>query len=124
MKAFLLYTGSSVIFLWGLGHLLPTRNIVRGFGSQSEDNVRIITMEWIAEGLSLCFIGVLVFITVLFAGPNSQAVKIVAPACAILLFALATLSIFTGARTAIWAMRICPIIKTITAVLFFSGTYL
>ena len=124
MNAFLLYTGSAVIFLWGLGHLVPTRNIVQGFGPLSEDNFRIITMEWISEGLSLSFIGILVFITTVSGGAQSEAIKIVGPACALMLLIMATLSVFTGARTSILPMRICPIIKTITAGLFLGGTYL
>lgn len=123
MNGFFFYIGSVVIFLWGVGHLVPTSRIVQGFGSLSEDNFRIITMEWISEGLALCFIGVLVFITTLYAGPHSQAIKIVGPTCALMLLIMATLSIFTGARTSILPMRICPVVKTITAVLFLIGTY-
>ena len=53
----LLYTGAIIIFLWGVAHIVPTKSVVSGFGTISEDNKRIITMEWIAEGLTLCFIG-------------------------------------------------------------------
>jgi len=56
----LLYVGSGVIFLWGVGHIIPTRSVVKDFGEISKDNRLIITMEWIAEGITLCFIGVLV----------------------------------------------------------------
>ena len=63
--------GAVVIFLWGIGHLIPTRSVVAGFGALSEDNKRIITMEWIAEGLTLCFIGLLVFMVTLYAGPQN-----------------------------------------------------
>ena len=59
-QALLLYIGSAVIFLWGLGHLMPTRNVVADFGDISADNKKIITMEWVIEGLTLCFLGVLV----------------------------------------------------------------
>jgi hypothetical protein len=41
----LLYVGSGVIFLWGVGHIIPTRSIVKDFGEISADNRRIITME-------------------------------------------------------------------------------
>ena len=62
----LLYVGSIVITLWGIAHIIPTRSVVNGFGAISADNKRIITMEWAAEGLALCFIGVLVlFVTAL-----------------------------------------------------------
>ena len=123
MNAALIYVGSVVIFLWGTSHIVPTRKIVEGFGALSEDNARIITMEWISEGLAMCFIGVLVMITTIYSGPQSQAIRIVGTACAAMLLAMATLSIFTGARTSIIPMRICPIVKTITAVLFLVGTF-
>ena len=51
--------GSAIIFTWGVGHLIPTRSVVTGFGDLTPDSRRIITMEWMAEGLTLCFIGVL-----------------------------------------------------------------
>ena len=117
----LLYIGSIVITLWGIAHIVPTKSIVSGFGEISIDNKRIITMDWIAEGLTLCFIGLMVFFTTMFAGPSSCAAKIVYAGCAIMLLALSVLSLFTGARTSVVPMKICPIIKTVVAVLFFLG---
>jgi hypothetical protein len=55
----LLYAGAGVIFLWGAAHVARTRGVVAGFGELSPDNRRIITME----GLALCFVGALVFLT-------------------------------------------------------------
>lgn len=52
-NAMLIYTGSAVIILWGIAHLIPTKAVVNGFEPVSEDNRRIITMEWMAEGLTL-----------------------------------------------------------------------
>jgi len=53
----LLYVGSVIITLWGIAHIIPTKSIVRGFDEISTDNKLIITMDWIAEGLTLCFSG-------------------------------------------------------------------
>jgi hypothetical protein len=55
----LLYLASLLTVAWGVSHLFPTRNVVKGFGDISLDNQRIITMEWINEGATLIFIGVL-----------------------------------------------------------------
>ena len=66
----LLYIGSIVIFLWGVSHIVPTPGVVEGFGPISEDNRLIITMEWVAECLTLCFIGALVLYITLVAGPT------------------------------------------------------
>jgi hypothetical protein len=43
----LLYIGSAIITLWGVAHTIPTKSVVSGFGSISQDNKQIITMEWI-----------------------------------------------------------------------------
>jgi hypothetical protein len=63
----LLYLGSVIIIIWGIAHLVPTGSIVKGFGEISRDNRLIITMDWIAEGLTLCFIGLLVLFVTVFA---------------------------------------------------------
>ena len=57
LKQVLLYSGSAFILFWGVAHLFPTRSVVSGFGEISIDNKRIITMEWIVEGIALIFIG-------------------------------------------------------------------
>ena len=55
-----LYLGSLFLLFWGIAHLFPTRSVVKGFEDISLDNKRIITMEWIIEGVSLIFIGAIV----------------------------------------------------------------
>ena len=80
-------------------------------------------MEWIAEGLTLCFIGLLVFAALLTAGSASQTVILVGRSCAVMLMVMAVLSAFTGARTTILPMRLCPFIKTLVAVFFLIATY-
>ena len=55
----LLYLGSALPLFWGTAHLFVTKSVVGGFGDISLDNKRIITMEWIVEGVSLIFIVVL-----------------------------------------------------------------
>ena len=122
MSLALVYAGSCVIFLWGVGHLVPTKNIVSGFGNLSEDNRRIIAMEWVAEGMTLCFIGLLTAVTAATAGPGSLAITVVGRSCALMLLAMAALSAFTGARTSILPMRLCPVVKSSVAVLFLVGT--
>jgi hypothetical protein len=55
-----LYLAGAVLGVWGVAHLFPTRNVVNGFGAITQDNRRVITMEWINEGATLIFIGVLI----------------------------------------------------------------
>ena len=52
----LFYLGSFFLFFWGVAHLIPTKFVVQGFGNISPDNRRIITMEWIVEGVFLIFL--------------------------------------------------------------------
>jgi hypothetical protein len=120
----LLYTGAIIIILWGVAHIIPTKSIVNGFGSISEDNKKIITMESIAEGLTLCFIGVLVLLITSLAGSQGQAAFIVYLACAVMLLIMAILTAMTGARTSILPYKICPFVKTAVAILFFLGSLL
>jgi hypothetical protein len=124
MNEVLLYAGSAVIFLWGIGHLAPTKPIVADFGTITADNKRIITMEWIAEGLTLCFIGVLVFVVTLAGGPLNTVSKSVYWMSASMLVVLAIVSSFTGARTSILPMKLCPFVKTAVAIAFILGSIL
>jgi hypothetical protein len=124
LNQILLYVGSGVIFLWGIGHVLPTRSVVKDFGEISKDNRLIIMMEWIAEGLTLCFIGILVAIVTIFGGLDNEVTHIVIRASAVMLIALAFVSSTTGARTSILPMKLCPRIKSGVALLFVLGTVL
>lgn len=116
----LLYTGSVVIFLWGIAHIIPTKSIVRGFGEISEDNKRIITMESIAEGITLCFVGVLVFIATLLSAPQGLYVI----SAAVFLLIMGVLTALTGARTSVLPYKICVVVKSVVAVLFLLGVVL
>lgn len=120
----LVYIGASIIFLWGIGHLIPTRSIVAGFGTLSSDNRRILLMEWIVEGLTLSFIGLLAALMMIFCEYYSVSSKIVLSSFAAFLLILALLSLFTGARTSILPMRLCPLIKSIVALLFITGSFI
>ncbi|MFC1726418.1 hypothetical protein ACFL4T_12390 [candidate division KSB1 bacterium] len=124
INSILLYSGSAIIFLWGIGHLFPTKSVVKGFGEISEDNLKIITMEWIAEGLTLCFIGLLAFLTTIFKTADTNLSYIVYFSLAGMLIILAILSLFTGAKTSILPMKLCPIVKNTTAMLFILGNVL
>jgi hypothetical protein len=124
MNEILLYIGSVAILIWGIGHIAPTKSVVAGFGTITTDNRRIITMEWIAEGLVLCFVGILVLVVTLAGDPQDPVSKIVYGLSATMLIVLAIVSSFTGARTSVLPMKLCPFIKTAVAVLFILGSVL
>ena len=114
----LLYIGAVVAIGWGIGHLAATRSAVVGFGDLSRDNRLTITMEWIAEGLTLCFVGV---VAALATAKGGEAAETMVLACAGMLTVLAVLSFFTGARTSVTPMRLCPFVKLSVATLYTLG---
>jgi hypothetical protein len=73
----LLYIGSIIVIGWGIAHIIPAKVVVKGFGAISEENEKIILMEWVAEGLTLCFIGVLVLLTGILGGTTNSVSRIV-----------------------------------------------
>ncbi len=120
MDLILLYLGSGLTVIWGVAHLFPTKSVVQGFGEISIDNKRIITMEWIIEGLSLIFIGVLVARVTVIDSSNvvSTAVYLIS---VIMLLVMAVLSLFTGFKISFLPFKLCPIIFTTSAVLILIG---
>lgn len=60
MSESLAYVAAGIVFLLGLSHMIPAKSVVAGFGSISDDNRHIITMEWAAEGLSFIFVAALI----------------------------------------------------------------
>lgn len=118
ISSVLIHVGSVAILMWGIGHLLATRSVVAGFGSLSTDNRRIITMEWILEGVTLCFIGALVGLVEACGERPNRTGSLVVWACVATLFIMALVSARTGARTSIGPMRACPLVKTAVAILY------
>ena len=120
----MLYADSIITLVWGVAHIVPTKSVVKGFGPTSEENRRIITMEWVAEGATLCFIGLLTLLVTSFAGPQGPLATIVCRVSPGMLIAMAVLTALTGARTSIVPIKVCPIIKAVAAVLFLVGSIL
>ena len=115
-----LYLGAALTALWGIAHLFPTKSVVEGFGDISIDNKHIITMEWIVEGVSLFFMGLLVA-SVTFIDPLSVLSKTVYILSILGLLVLATISLFTGFKVNFVPFKLCPLIFTVSAVLIFIG---
>jgi hypothetical protein len=120
----LLYVGSVVILMWGVSHIVPTSGVVEGFEPTTEENRLIIIMEWVAEGLTLCFIGALILYVTLRAGAANPVSVMVYHAAAVMLLIMAVWTGFTGARTSIMPIKICPIVKTAVALLFIWASVL
>jgi len=81
-------------------------------------------MEWIAEGITFIFIGTLVVFVTVFGDVTTLIPQIVFWISSAVLLIMAILSYFTGARVPVIPMKLCPVIKTIVAILFLVGSLL
>ena len=120
MKRSLLYIAGALTLLWGVSHLIPTVGVVEGFGDISSDNRLIITMEWIVEGLTLIFLGVLT-IAVTKTDNESTLSRNVYWLIVWMLFSLAVLSLFTGFNINFLPFKLCPVIFSVSAILIIIG---
>ena len=116
----LLYIGSAIPFIWGVSHLFPTKSVVEGFGETSVDNARIITMEWITEGIALMFLGAVVFL-VTVADHTATSSEIVYWSSVVTLNVLSVVSVFTGFRIHFLPFRMCPFIFSGSSILILIG---
>lgn len=119
----LLYLGAFFTFAWGVSHLFPTRSVVKGFGEISPDNRNIITMEWIVEGVSLIFIGLLVAVVTLVESDSTLA-RWVYGMCFVELNVLSIVSLFTGFKVNFLPFKLCPLIFTGSSILILLGSLL
>ena len=115
-----LFLGAALTALWGIAHLFPTKSVVKGFGDISFDNNRIITMEWIVEGIALIFMGLLVA-TVTVIDPSSLVSRAVYILTILGLLVLAIVSLFTGFKVNFVPFKLCPFIFGLSAALVFIG---
>ena len=119
----LFYSGSAFISFWGIAHLFPTKSVVSGFGEISVDNKRIITMEWIIEGIALIFIGSIVAIVTAIDYTSSISLVIYLSSVVVLIV-LAFVSFLTGFKISFLPFKLCPVIFITSAVLIILGGFL
>ena len=117
------YIGSLAIMGWGIAHLIPTRKVVAAFGEISEDNKRIITMEWITEGVALVFIGIL-NAAVTYLDRSNSVTRVVYWVSFSALNTLSVVSLYTGFRNSLIVFKLCPFIFTLSSILIVAGGYL
>jgi hypothetical protein len=123
MNPIVLYVAASLTCVWGIAHLIATKGAVAGFGDLTADNRRIITMEWIVEGVAL--ISNAAFVVAATAIQTDAAVSSAVYAVAIgTLVVLAVVSLFTGFKVAFLPFRLCPVIFGVSAALIAWGAWL
>jgi len=118
----LLYAGAIITMGWGIAHIIAARAVVKGFGDISKDNKKFILMEWVAEGLTLCFIGLMVLLTGILGGTTNSVSRIVFRTSAGMLIVMAIWTALTGARTSNIPTKICPFVLTVVSILFILGS--
>jgi len=116
------YAAAALVALWGVAHLVPTRVVVAGFGGISDANRRILEMEWIAEGLTMLFVAVLVVGVTLDGGAGNHVAVIVYRMAAGALTAIAVLTAVTGARTSVRWFKACPLLLSVVVALLLAGS--
>jgi hypothetical protein len=124
LDTIMLYLGAAILFIWGVAHMLPTRNVVAGFGPLSEDNRINITMEWVAEGLALAFVGVLTAMVTAVGGANDPVGKVVLWAIAGFCVLMGVWTFVAGRRSSILPIRLCPLVLAVVAILLVLGSLL
>jgi hypothetical protein len=120
MNIILLYIGSALLVLWGIGHLIPTRNVVKDFGDISTNNKNILIMEWINEGVTLIFLGILTAL-VTYIDSTSLLAWYTYLSVIIFLVVLSLISLFSGFKVDFLPYKLCPVIFTASAVLILIG---
>jgi hypothetical protein len=123
LNTILLYIGAAIPIVWGVAHLVATSSAVKGFGEISQDNRRIITMEWIMEGLLLVFIGAVVVAATVI-GRTGVTSRWVYRLSFLMLNIMSVVSLLTGFRVHFLPFRLCPILFTSSSILVILGTYL
>jgi len=119
----LLYIASLFLVFWGIAHLFPTKSVVKGFGDISIDNKKIVTMEWIIEGVALIFIGVIVS-SVTAIDHTHVISETVYRLSFLMLSALTVISLFTGAKINFLPYKLCPVIFITASILIILGCYI
>ena len=123
LNPMLLYLASFFLVFWGIAHLFPTRSVISEFGDISIDNQRIVAMEWINEGATLIFMGILVA-AVTYVDHNGAVSKTVYRLSFLMLNAMSVISLFTGFKISFLPYKLCPVIFSGASLLIILGCYL
>jgi len=104
-----------IMLLWGVAHIIPTRSVVHGLGLYDLDSERIVTMEWVAEGFTLIFLGVMLIFLAPYVAVGNTVARGAALLSVLMLAAMAIWGGATGARTELIFLKICPFVKSLCA---------
>ena len=115
---------AAIVFMWGVSHIIPTKEVVAGIGDIGEDNRFIITMEWVAEGLSFVFVAGLIAAVTLSDRALEPAEELVYIVSSVFLMTIGLWTAKTGARTGVIWFKMCPVVMTISSALLIAASVL
>lgn len=115
---------AGIVFLWGVSHIVPTKQVVAGFGDITPDNRRIITMEWVAEGLSFVFVAALIVAVTWSSSTLEAAEDLVFRVSSGFLITIGAWTAMTGARTGVIWFKACPVVMSISSGLLIAASFL
>lgn len=115
MAEVLSYIAAAITGLWGVAHVVPTRQVVAGFSDTTIENRRVLLQEWLAEAVTMWALAALVCVVTAVADGTAADWVDRITACALLI--LAVLTTMTGARTPVIWFRICPVVLSVSAIL-------
>ena len=118
----LAFAGGLVLIVWGAAHIAPTRSVVASFQPITHDNRLVLVLEWVAEGFTHIFVGVLVILVTAVDGTAASGSKVVYRATAVFLVLLVGLTAATGARTPVVWYRICLVVLSSVAALLLAAS--
>lgn len=112
-----------VMVSWSVGVFIATHCLVGGFGDILPDNRRIITMEWLGEGITLLAIAAFVATASILDAASVVALGVYSVAV-ISLVVLAVLALSTTFRIRFLPHRLRPFVFGLAAVLIAAGALL
>ena len=71
-----------MLVVWGVAHIAATRPVLTLYGELSTDNRRVRVMEWVAEGFTHVFVGLLVVVITAIEGAGESGATVVYRSCA------------------------------------------
>ena|ERR1035438_3939727 len=72
MATVLALLAAGVVGLWGVAHVIPTRNVLAGFAPITVDNRRVVLQEWLVEAATMWGIAALVIVCTVVGGAASR----------------------------------------------------
>ena len=118
------FVAAGIVFVWGVSHIIPTRQVIAGFGEITQDNRYIITMEWVAEGLAFVFVAILIVAVTWSTNVAEKAEDLVYWVVSGFLITIGVWTAMTGARTGVIWFKACPVVMSVSSGLLITASFL